>query len=258
MLEPAEPDPAAKALSASVRSASASAVPVSRHTASCFQRSARRVRRSGTRGAKADAPPGAPAPASSAVSVRFHFVVNVCLLRFPAVVPFASPFGPGFGSRSRFSGPSFNAPSIGFKSVKIVFVSLSLRSGAASAAFVRSVRHVSVRLVSASLSAGASTRFPVPPSEIPVYHPAPSSCSARWLFVLFMVSISFRVVRSSSFSTRSDSSPGSPRIGLVSARPARACLDSSSVHPAVHRVHSVSSSFQFRFARFVSARLEVR
>ena len=100
MLEPAE--------SASVCTDAASAAAVSRHTASCFQRSARTRRRAGTAWTR-KAAPGASAPAPPAVSVRIQLVVIVCLLRFPAVVPFASS-APGFGSRSRFSGPPARQP----------------------------------------------------------------------------------------------------------------------------------------------------
>lgn len=48
-------------------------------------------------------------------------------------------YSPGIVSRTCFSGPPSDSPSIAFKSVKIWF-SLSLRSGAAQAAFVRPAR----------------------------------------------------------------------------------------------------------------------
>jgi hypothetical protein len=56
------------------------------------------------------APPGASAPAPSAVPVRFQFVVIVCLPRFPAFVPVASVSVPVFGSRAGLSGPSVQQP----------------------------------------------------------------------------------------------------------------------------------------------------
>ena len=210
MLEPAEPVPAGETLSASIRSESASAAPVSRHTASCFQRSARRVRRIDMRDTKTAAA-GASALARSTVSVRFQFVVIVCLLRSPAVVPVASVSAPGFGSRAGLSGPLFRP----FDRVQVsenhAFPELAFR-GAAFAAFVRSVRPVfrppRRRLASARSGLASSFRRPprrrlasawsgsasdsvsTPPSEFPVYHPVPASCSARLLFVLFMVRIS--------------------------------------------------------------------
>ena len=64
---------------------------------------------------------GASAPAPLAVPVRFQFDVIICLLRFPAVVPFASP-APGFGSRVRSPGRLLDNPSTKFKSVKIVLL----------------------------------------------------------------------------------------------------------------------------------------
>ena len=140
MLEPAEPVPAGETLSASVRSESASAAPVSRHTASCFQRSARRVRRIGMRDANAVAPPGAFPLAPFAVFVQFPFVVIVCLPRSPAFVPFASvpPRGsvPGPVSPGRFR--PFDRVQV---SENHAFPELAFR-GAAFAAFVRSVRPV--------------------------------------------------------------------------------------------------------------------
>ena len=62
---------------------------------------------------------------------------SFCLLRFPAVVPFAYS-APGFGSRSRFSEPFARL----FDQVQVSEnrFGLSLRSGAAPAAFVRSGR----------------------------------------------------------------------------------------------------------------------
>ena len=144
--------------------------------------------------------------------------------------------GPGFGSRSRFSGPLFAVLRSGSRQENRVL--LSLRSGAASAA-CRSVRSGAVR--SAFRPAPASLRLPgsrfsglafrpapasfrlpgsrfsglafrpscrLPPvpfksgpkavrlrPKIPVYHPVPASCSARLLFVSFMVRISkFRLI----------------------------------------------------------------
>ena len=114
---------------------------------------------------KTGAPPGAFPLAPFAVFVQFPFVVIVCLPRSPAFVPFASvpPRGsvPGPGSPGRCSGPS-----IGFKSVKIM-LSPNLRSGAAFAAFVRSVRPVAVRLAVASLPLGSNVVSGFSPSASP-------------------------------------------------------------------------------------------
>ena len=96
---------------------------------------------------------------------------------------------PGAASPGRL----FDSPSIGFKSVKIMF-GLSLCSGAAPAASV-----IPSGFVFACLRPALSRRLPssvqvrmagFPPSAIPVYHPVPASCSARLLFVSFMVRIS--------------------------------------------------------------------
>ena len=220
-LEPSEPDPAAETgLPDSASSGSAAAGAVSRHTASCFQRSARRVRRSGMRDQKTVAPPGASAPAPSAVPVRFQFVVIVFVSRGFPLVPVASVSVPVFGSRAGFSGP-LSGPSIGFKSVKIVqsrtFVQAPLsrlsfvqsgppfrppRLHLASARFrpdFRSRRPPRPRLAHAR-PGSASDSVSAPPPEVPVYHPVPASCSARLLFVSFMVRISkFRLVPSVQF-----------------------------------------------------------
>ena len=176
--------------SPSRRSASADA---SLHTASCFQRSDRTTgRRSGEEKTHIAAA-RASAPAPFAVSVRFQFVVIVCLLRFPAVVPVASSaWGsvPGPASPNRLRGSS-----IEFKSVKIMF-SLSVRSGAAErrsrvpSGFFPSPPALA-RLAPSSSSV-RTTGFP--PSVFPAYHPVPVSCSVRLLFVWFMVCISFRFV----------------------------------------------------------------
>ena len=109
--------------SASVCTDAASADAVSLHTASCFQRSARTTgRRSGAEKTHMAAA-RASAPAPFAVSVRFQFVVIVCLLRFPAVVPVAVPPG------DRLPGPllrrSVQPPSIKFKSKNHVQAELS-------------------------------------------------------------------------------------------------------------------------------------
>ena len=216
--------------SESRRPASAEA---SLHTASCFQRSARTMRRTFPRRTRAKTPHRAPAPAPSAVSVRFQLVVIVCLLRFPAVVPFASPARgsvPGPASPGSLSG----VPSIGFKSVKIMFV-LSLAQAPRCAAF-RSDRpaffpSVPPRSASAKFRSGSDG---VPPSGIPVYHPVPASCSVRFPFVSFMVRISVRFVFVS------------VRFPFGSVQSAL----SSSVRP----VPAHSCSFQFVFRSIVPVR----
>ena len=135
-----------------------------------------------------------PLPSVSSSSSSF------CLLRFPAVVPFASPVRgsvPGPASPGRLSG----VPSIGFKSVKIMF-GLSLRSGAACAApsvpsgFRSFRRPAPFRPVRAQVQ--FARQVPRRPGS-PVYHPVPASCSARLLFVLLMVRISVRFVFGSVF-----------------------------------------------------------
>ena len=70
---------------------------------------------------------------------------------------------------------------------------LSLRSGAAQAASrILPAVPVSALPRPALRRARAKIGWPVspPPSGVPVYHPAPASCSARLLFVSFMVCIS--------------------------------------------------------------------
>jgi len=174
------------------RSASAEA---SLHTASCFQRSDRTAkRRSGTEKTHIAAT-RASAPAPFAVSVRFQFVVIVCLLRFPAVVPVASSVrgsSPGPASPNRLRGSS-----IEFKSVKILF-GLRLRSGAAQAAFVQSVRLLSVRFrPTPPGSPPSSVQFGRPAFRRPFFRfttrgrpPVPLVyCSLRSWFVSFFGSI---------------------------------------------------------------------
>ena len=152
-LEPSEPDPAAATeISASASSESASAEVVSRHTASCFQRSARRVRRSGIRDQKTVAPPEASAPAPSVDPVRFQFVVIVFVSRGFPLVPVASVSVPVFGSRAGFSGP-LSGPSIGFKSVKIVQSRTFVQAPLSRLSWFSPAR-LSVRLVFASLPLG--------------------------------------------------------------------------------------------------------
>ena len=218
-LEPSEPDPAAgTGFPDSASSASAAAGAVSRHTASCFQRSARRVRRSGMRDQKTVAPPEASAPAPSAVPVRFQFVVIVFVTRGFPLVPVASVSVPVFGSRAGFSGP-LSSPSIGFKSVKIVQSRTFVQAPLSRLSCVQSgppFRPPRLRLASArpDLVSGLAVRLAfarpgsasdsvsAPPPEVPVYHPVPTSCSARLLFVSFMVRISkFRLVPSVQFSS---------------------------------------------------------
>ena len=163
-LEPSEPAPAAETLSASVSSGSAAAAAVSRHTASCFQRSARRVRRSGVQEAEANTPPGDFTPAPPAVSVRFQLVVISFVSRgFPRLFRLLLS-GPGFGSRSGLSGPSVQQP---FDRVQVSENRVKPRTRvqvAAPAAVVRSIRCVfrfAVRLAFASLPARFPTRFRV-------------------------------------------------------------------------------------------------
>ena len=111
-----------------------SAAAVSRHTASCFQRSARTRRRPVTVRPHAEAV-RASAPAPFAVSVRFQFVVIVFVsCGFPRLFRLLLLLRgsvPGGISPNRSRGSS-----IGFKSVKIMF-GLNLRSGAAHTASVR-------------------------------------------------------------------------------------------------------------------------
>lgn len=154
-LEPSEPDPAAgTGFPDSASSASAAAGAVSRHTASCFQRSARRVRRSGMRDQKTVAPPRASAPAPSVDPVRFQFVVIVFVSRGFPLVPVASVSVPGFGSRAGLYGP-LSGPSIGFKSVKIVQSRTFVQAPLSRLSWFSPAR-LSVRLAFASLPLGFS------------------------------------------------------------------------------------------------------
>ncbi len=102
------------------------------------------------------------------------------------------PRGSAPGSAS--PGRLFNAPSIGFKSVKIVL----------GLSFVQAphVRLSFIRPGSARLVPPCPAPLPRSPAQFgwpgsrrpgsPVYHPVPASCSARLQLVLFMVCISFR------------------------------------------------------------------
>ena len=135
-------------------------------------------------------------PFSSVSSSSSSFL----LLRFPAVVPVARLLR-GSCSGAAFSGPSSNGPSFRFKSVEILF-NLELSPKCRPRGGVRSVRRSSpVRLRPAlpgsAPSSGSVRTTGFPPSVFPVYHPGPASCSARLLFVWFMVCIPFRFVFSS-------------------------------------------------------------
>ena len=160
------------------------------HTASCFQRSARTMRRSGTKRAHAVAC-RAYAPAPFAVSVRFQFVVIVfvscgfprrCSVRF---------FSPGFYSRACFSEPlarHFDQVQVRENHVQPeLHVQAPLRRLRSDPSGVRSV--VSALPHPAPARLRSSSEADHPPSVFPVYHPVPASCSARLLFVLFMVRI---------------------------------------------------------------------
>ncbi len=140
---------------------------------------------------------GSPFPPVSSSSSSF------CLLRFPAVVPFASP-APGFGSRSRFSEPPVRL----FDRVQVSENRIRLPesgSGAACAASIVPSGVFSVRLRPASPGfRRVQFKFGWPAFRrpgFPAYHPVPASCSARLLFVSFMVRISFRFVRSFLFNS---------------------------------------------------------
>ena len=133
---------------------------------------------------------GASALAPSAVSVRFLFVVIVCLPRSPAIVPVASVSVPGFGSRAGLSGPVFRP----FDQVQVsenrAFPELAFRGRFRG---FRPFRPPS--LPSASPSPrfrSVPTRLPVPPSA----SPSPRSCS-----VPVQIRTAFRLCRLSSRST---------------------------------------------------------
>lgn len=159
---------------------------------------------------------------------------------------------PGFVLRSRFSGPSSDGPSIRFKSVKIVFV-FELAPRCRQAASVVPSGGLSVRLRPAPPGfRRVRIQFGWPfsaPSVFPAYHPVPASCSARLLFVPFMVRISVSFcVQFRSFSARSVRScpsrlpvrfssvlsvslscsfqlvSDSPVLNLFCARPVRMCV----------------------------------
>ena len=114
---------------------------------------------------------GASALAPSAVSVRFLFVVIVCLPRSPAIVPVASVSVPGFGSRAGLSGPVFRP----FDQVQVsenrAFPELAFRSR------FRGFR-------------------PFRPPSLPSASPSPRSCS-----VPVQIRTAFRLCRLSSRST---------------------------------------------------------
>lgn len=137
----------------------------------------------------------ASAPASPVVSVRFRFVD---ILFPPAVSRGCSGcFSPARGSVPGPGSPGrlFDSPSIEFRSVKILFSS-SLRSGAVMAPR-RPIRPASSpsALPRPAFTGSVQVRQRVaPPSGFPVYHPVPTSSSARLLFVSFMGCISVRLV----------------------------------------------------------------
>ena len=75
--------------------------------------------------------------------------------------------------------------------VRLAFASLMLGFNLVSGLAVR-LAFASLMLGSNLVSGSVST----PPSEVPVYQPVPTSCSARLLFISFMVRISkFRLIR---------------------------------------------------------------
>ena len=133
-------------------------------------------------------PPTSSASSSSSSS---------CLLRFPAVVPIASPARcsvPGPASPGHLVRPPFERVQVSENRD-----CLSVGSGAVR----RPVRAASVRpapLRSREAQVQLVRQAPTP-SVSPVYHPVRASCSARLLFVLFMVRISSSFcIRFSSFS----------------------------------------------------------
>ena len=113
---------------------------------------------------------------------------------------------PGSASPDRLS----HGPSIRFKSVKIESIRTCVQAAAPAAcrstfrrspAFLR--RPSRPAPASAVFSSGSDDRLR-PPSGVPVHHPASASCSARLLFILFMVRISgFRFVSFRSTSAQS-------------------------------------------------------
>jgi len=198
-------------------SVSGSMSEASLHTASRSRRSARQIERSGAEAEKREDAPRAAAPAPSAVSVRFQFIAIDCrLLRFPAVVPLFPAVRYSI-TRSRFSGPLVAVLRSGSRQENHVL--LSLRSGAACAAgclfspaavrfafrphrpacparvrgFRLSLSARSARLITGIGSSSEAVRRRR--LKFPVHHPVPASCSARLLFVLFMVCISKFVFR---------------------------------------------------------------
>ena len=129
-------------------------------------------------------------PPSSSVSSSSSSLLPSC--GFPR--SFSGRFsGPGFGSRTVFSGPPGGNPSSEFKSVKN-----RVRPEFGSGAVCRADRPVPVSARPAPLRSrrvqGQFVRQVPPPSVVPVYHPVPASCSARLPFVSFMVRISVRFV----------------------------------------------------------------
>ena len=190
-LESAEPDPATETFSASMSLGSVSAAAVSRHTASCFQRSARTSRRPVTARPQAEAV-RASAPAPFAVSVRFQFVVIVLS---PAVSRGCSVcfFGSVFGFRSHFSEPLarlFDRVQVSENHVRFE-LAFRCRTYGLRPAF--SVRFRPARPAPAKLrssSDGRDFRRPFFRFTTPVRPPVPLvCCSLRSWFVSFFGSI---------------------------------------------------------------------
>ena len=132
-----------------------------------------------------------PFPSVSSSSSSF------CLLRFPAVVPVASS-APGFGSRVRFSGPSFQRP---FDRVQVSEnrARPELCSGAACAAFVHpsGVRPPRSALPgSAPAKSGPVRMAGFPPSGVSGLPPGSGllfrSFAARFVHGLYLVSFRFQ------------------------------------------------------------------
>lgn len=137
-----------------------------------------------------------PFPSVSSSSSSF------CLPRFPEVVPVAF-FSPGFGSRACFSEPLarlFDQVQVSENHVRpeFVFRRRSRGFGPIRPAFLPS--SALPPPAPAGFSSG-TFGFRFAPSVFPVYQPVPASCSARLLFVSFMVRISGLLCCSVQFSS---------------------------------------------------------
>ena len=137
---------------------------------------------------RAGHPPRRRSPSSSVSSSSSSFLPSC---GFPR--SFSGRFsGPGFGSRTVFSGQPSRPP---FERVQVSEnrVQPEVRSGAVSRAD-RPVPSRPSRPLRFRRVQGQFVRQVPPPSVVPVYHPVPASCSARLPFVSFMVRISVRFV----------------------------------------------------------------